>query len=203
MPDTIEESFYHGKVFVVLKENAFQPSSAIRHMAELKNLLTRLGEVKPILLLYTDGGPDHRLTYLSVQLSLMAIFLELDLDFLCAVRTPPQHSWKNPVERIMSILNIALQGVGCMREPLVDHEAELKRCNTLKSIRELATKIPEVKDEVLGSVQSMKDLMSSMFRRLKLKDTYFQTDDPATEDEMTALWENVLKVCTVLSLVLN
>ena len=110
VPDSIEGSFHHGKVFVTLKENAFQPSSPIRHMSELNELLSQLGTVKPILVLYTDGGPDHRLTYLSVQLSLLAIFKELDLDFLCAVRTPPQHSWKNPVERIMSILNLAFSG---------------------------------------------------------------------------------------------
>ncbi|KAJ8375554.1 hypothetical protein SKAU_G00061340, partial [Synaphobranchus kaupii] len=133
VPDSIEGSFHRGKVFVILKENAFQPSSPIRHMTELQHLLTQLGPVKPIVVLYTDGGPDHRLTYLSVQLSLLEIFLELDLDFLCAFRTPPQHSWKNPVERIMSILNLALQGVGCMREE-VEHEAQLKRCGTPREI---------------------------------------------------------------------
>ena len=62
-----------------------------------------------------DGGPDHRLTYASVQQSLLALFIQLNLDFLCAVRTPPHNSWKNPAERIMSILNLALQGVGIAR----------------------------------------------------------------------------------------
>jgi transposase len=102
VPESIEGSFYRGIVFVLFKENAFQPSSPRRHMAELKNILQRLGPVKPILVLYTDGGPDHRLTYLSVQLSQISLWL--NLDFLCAVHTPPQHSWKNPVERIMSII---------------------------------------------------------------------------------------------------
>ncbi len=77
-------------------------------MTELKGVLQAAGDVSPILLLYTDGGPDHRLTYVSVQVSLICIFLALDLDFLCAVRTPPYHSWKNPAERIMSILNMGL-----------------------------------------------------------------------------------------------
>lgn len=110
VPESIEQSFYRGKVFVLFKENAFQPSSPRRHMAELKKIL--------------------RLTYLSVQLSLIALWLSLDLDFLSGVRTPPQHSWKNPVERIMSVINLALQGVGVMREE-VPHENELKRCNSL------------------------------------------------------------------------
>ncbi|RIA78868.1 hypothetical protein C1645_882972, partial [Glomus cerebriforme] len=43
---------------------------------------------------------DHDFT----KCALIALFLKLDLDLLIAVRTPPGHSWKNPVERIMSIL---------------------------------------------------------------------------------------------------
>ena len=85
-----------------LKENAFQPSSPIRHMTELKGVfLEAVDDCHSLLLLYTDGGSDHRLTYASVQISLISIFMALDLDFLCAVCTPPYHSWKNPAERIM------------------------------------------------------------------------------------------------------
>ena len=58
----------------------------------------------PVLFVYTDGGPDHRLTYISVQISLICLFKKLDLDYLCACRTAPYHSWRNPVERIMSVI---------------------------------------------------------------------------------------------------
>ena len=44
---------------------------------------------KPILCLYTDGGPDHNNTFLATKLALMSIFVEKDLDMLIAVRTPP------------------------------------------------------------------------------------------------------------------
>jgi len=40
------------------------------------------------------------------------------LDYLVAVRTPPYNSWKNPVEHIMSELNLALQAVGVMRQKM-------------------------------------------------------------------------------------
>ena len=55
------------------------------------------------------GGPDHRLTYLTVQLSLIALFMNLDLDVLIAGQTALSHSWANPVERIMAIVNLGLQ----------------------------------------------------------------------------------------------
>lgn len=67
--------------------------------------------MKPIMFMYTDGGPDHRSTYLAIQLSLISLFLKFDLDFLC---TAPFHSWSNPVERIMSILNLRFQLIGLM-----------------------------------------------------------------------------------------
>ena len=71
--------------------------------------------MQPVLLLYSDGGPDHRVTYMSVKLALIALFIELNLDVLISFRTAPSNSWANPVERIMSIVNIGLQGVGGMR----------------------------------------------------------------------------------------
>ena len=38
----------------------------------------------PVVFLYSDGGPNHRITYTSVKLALIALFLELNLDYLCA-----------------------------------------------------------------------------------------------------------------------
>lgn len=62
IPSTIDGSFYSRRVFVGLKENAFQPSSPIRHVTELNSVLNSVEDTNPITLIYTDGGPDHRLT---------------------------------------------------------------------------------------------------------------------------------------------
>ena len=48
------------------------------------------------------------------------LFLALNLDMLVLARTPPGSSWKNPAERVMSQLNLALQTVGMMRKRCVD-----------------------------------------------------------------------------------
>ena len=97
---------------------------------------------RPILFVYSDGGPDHRLTYISVQLSLICLFLKLGLDYLCACRTAPYHSWKNPVERVMSVLNFGLQSVGLARAEIPEAalEQEVAKCNTLSELRKIATK---------------------------------------------------------------
>ena len=57
---------------------------------------------------------------MSVKLSLIALFRWLNLDMPVALRTAPSNSWANPVERIMSIINIGLQGVGLMRQKMSD-----------------------------------------------------------------------------------
>ena len=60
-----------------------------QHIAELYDIVTSQDlQMKPIMFMYTDGGPDHRLTYLSVQLSLISLFLKLDLDFVCLPYLP-------------------------------------------------------------------------------------------------------------------
>ena len=96
-----------------------------------------------MLFIYCDGGPDHRLTYVSVQLSLISLFLQLDLDFLCACCTAPCHSWRNPVERIMSIINLGMQCVGLMiKEVGKEWEGLLTKCNSLTQLRQAAKKTP-------------------------------------------------------------
>ncbi|GBC02026.1 hypothetical protein RclHR1_44120002 [Rhizophagus clarus] len=70
-------------------------------------------------------------------MALIALYLKLDLDLLVAVRTSPGHSWKNPVELIMSILNLGLQCVGLMHNEMSEElEKIMKRCNSMDNIRE-------------------------------------------------------------------
>jgi len=71
-----------------------------------------LGEdkVPPVLVVQTDGGPDHNLTFGGVIASYVALWLHLDLDVLVAMRTAPQNSCTNPVERSMSTLNYSVCG---------------------------------------------------------------------------------------------
>ena len=58
-------------------------------MAELTGIMSTREQRKEIVCLYTDDGPDHRLTYLSVQVVLIALFLHEDRDMIIVMRTPP------------------------------------------------------------------------------------------------------------------
>lgn len=126
IPEKIDKYFYRGQVLVGLKDSALEPSSPLRHCTELSKILQERQIVSPIMVFYTDGGPDHNNTFLSVQLSFIALFLHHDLDMLEAVRTAPYQSWKNPCERVNCILNLGLQATGLMR---VSMEQKFRECN--------------------------------------------------------------------------
>ena len=190
IPETVEGSWYEGEVHVGYKDAVFQPSSAVRHATEVHSILTSKIGNKSILFVYTDGGPDHRLTFFSVQLSLVALFLNLDLDLLVVGRTAPNHSWRNPVERIMSAINLGLQCVGMMRkEGSSEFEKAIKNANNLNAVRE-ATK-QSYKHEVRTSLQPSLQLLTAITSRLELKGEPFSMFEGASDDEMEAFWEVV------------
>jgi hypothetical protein len=87
------------QVSVSIKDAIYEPSSPFRHSAELNKWLITKMAGRSVLFLYADGGPDHRLSFVSVQLSLLALLISLEIDMLIAGQTAPSHSWANPVER--------------------------------------------------------------------------------------------------------
>ena len=73
-------------------------------------------------LIYTDGGPDHRFTYESVKMSLIVVFRATNLDLLVPARCASGQSWINPVERIMSLINLALHCIVAPQEMRVQRQ---------------------------------------------------------------------------------
>lgn len=150
-----------------------------------------------ILFVYADGGPDHRLSYVTVRLSLVALFVNLGLDVLIAGQTAPSHSWANPVERIMSVINLGLQCIGIMQAKMGDaFEKHVQGCKNLKQIR-LACK--DHIDDVAQSLAPMKELLSSILRRLQLKGKKFDLFNSATEMEIDSFWEVLLSIGATLT----
>jgi hypothetical protein len=84
IPSNSCDSFFSGPVYVTLKDEVLQSSHAMRHATELNKIgKSNFSSSAPrIVLLVSDGGPDHRLTFLSVKVALIALFLNLDVDML-------------------------------------------------------------------------------------------------------------------------
>ena len=196
IPDSVLESFYRGLVFVSVKDAVFQPSSPWRHSAEILKVLKSaevLDELQ-VLLLYTDGGPDHNITFMTVIASLLCLFLTGDLDFVIAARTCPQQSWKNCVEKIMCILNLAMYGVALVREEMPEEMED--KCKAAKksmagvraASKEWQAEHPEepfkFQDACMDAVAPARRLLSSRYEELSLKGQRFQSFMPASKCEM-------------------
>ena len=85
------------------------PSSPIRHATELLAMNKKLNK-KPdaFALAFTDGGPDHNISFMNVMISWLAYFILSGCDSLVVGRTAPTQSWTNPAERVMFVLNLAI-----------------------------------------------------------------------------------------------
>ena len=84
IPETAQDN---GKPYVILKDKVLQLSSPLCHAMEQSKILSTDFPNSSVVWLVSDGGPDHRLTYYSVQISLLCVSLEHNLDMLIAVRT--------------------------------------------------------------------------------------------------------------------
>ncbi len=152
-------------------------------------------ETKPILFVYSDGGPDHRVNYISVKVALIALYRKLDLDYLCAVRTVPHHSYRNPVKRIMSIVNIALQAIALARRVMSSEmEAEAEKCNSMKALRAVAERDPAFRDAALDSIAPVKIVLSDIAKRLELKEKKFSVFAAASAEDLDDLWTALLSI---------
>lgn len=185
IPTSIEDSFYRGQVFVGIKDATLEASSPLRHSTELSKLLREQQVDNPIVLIYTDGGPDHNNTFLSVKLGLIALFLHHDLDMIEAVRTAPDQSWKNPCERV----NCILKAVGLMRTRMEEKfESAIASCNSISQVREAVKTTVGLKEALQDSMEPLKVLIHSIFSRLSLKDKPIMGYSAATEHEMEAFF---------------
>ena len=145
IPDEIDGSFFsggadgNGQIRVVLRDAVFDPSNVFCHSAQLVAAMEdRYKDTKPAaLLLQTDGGPDHNITFLKTQLALLATFVKLDLDHFVAIRGAPHGSWLNTVERAMSILNLGLMNLSLKRGAMSSWaEEEVHGIGSMKGIRQ-------------------------------------------------------------------
>jgi hypothetical protein len=136
-----------SKAHVWLKDSIFEPSNPIRHATELLSL-RKDAMPNGLEMIYTDGGPDHNISLLNVNIAWLAYFLLSRCDTLIVGRTTPTQSWTNPGERVMSVLNMAMQNCALGRELMDDDfEKHMTRCNSMSSVRKLTKKLDTLTPE--------------------------------------------------------
>ena len=197
LPESAKDSFFQGKPFVTLKDKVTQPSHALRHSVELDSILhTHFskddGATQPLAIVVSDGGPDHRLNFLSVQVALICLFKALNLDFLVCVRTCPYQSWQNMAERVMSTLNLALQNVSlCRKEMSTENEALIRNKTTMKEVREAIHNHSELSGALRDSVAAPMIALTQRILALTLKDEKFAVHTAASDQEIDDFFTHI------------
>ena len=163
----------------------------------LANIYETLFEKVFTLIKYTAGGTDQRNTLESDKIATICLWKDLDLDMIITGRCAPGHGFTNPAERIMSILNFALQNVATERSKgNDDFEKEIKSCNSMQQIRDKNEKVDSgmVKEEWGKSVRPVQQIISDRFSRLSLKEENFESVPTVTDDEIDRLKEYIPKL---------
>ena len=89
----------------------------------------------------------------------------------------------------MSIVNLGLQSVGLVRKEMDEkHERLVAKDGSMKEIRKLSLKHPDLKEAAMDSVASAKILLSQVLSRLQLNFSLFV---PVTQDDMDSLWSAI------------
>ena len=147
-----------GKIYYTLRDSIFDPSHVFDHTAQLIDALDR-DSLKPfVVVLQTDGGPDHSIKFLTTKLALLAMFVLLDLDHFLVLRGAPNGSAFNAIERAMSPANHALSNVSIKRAEMVEWAEEAaKSCNSMAAIRDVDAKIAEAR---LKAIARLRDITS-------------------------------------------
>ena len=95
VPPTIDQSWYRGQPYIYVKITATEPSSALRNSVEIENALIKKhgtkNNIPPVVIIYTDEGPEHRTNFLSINIAVIALQKSLNSDTIIALRTAPGH----------------------------------------------------------------------------------------------------------------
>ena len=169
IPNSPQESFYSGQIYVSLKDSVYHGSDPLRHIVELCAVLESNTSEKPFLTLFRDGGSDHNITFLFVRCCLLALFLIKDYVILNVGRCAPYQRNINPAESCMSLLNIGLQGLALEREDAGVFEAAIKSSKSMKTLRQSAQKSTGLKKAYHTSTESARKKVEDVFSSLKLK----------------------------------
>ena len=183
IPDSATGSFYRGQVFDGIKDSVFEGSDPMRHIVELLSVLRANSLTSIHMVMFSDGGADHNLTFSFVQCVLLALFRILDLDALNVGRCAPCQSYINPAGRVMSILNIGLQGLALERDGAGAFEKEISSCQSMKSLRAKDELHHELRNAYLSSVESCRRLFEYCFSQLRLKGKEFKIFQPKNETD--------------------
>lgn len=198
IPEDINGSWLRGQVYVTLKNNIFEASEANKTLLEIKECLA---DCEPNVWLHADGGGEHHVGHPTVIAAAISFFRQMNhrVDRLIKTRGCPYHSYLHEVERVMSILNLALYGVA-MERPRICHddypgmEERFISSKTTADLRAVGTRYPDFKDGLDAALTPLYEMLYQRFEQLDLKGTPIKRGKKASCMEADKFFDTI-KVC--------
>ena len=143
----------YGEIFVTLRDAIFDPSRLFDHAAQLIDTM-QMKELNPSLFVFqSDGGPNRSIKRLQTKLSWVDVFKIMDFDHLLALRSAPNGSAHDRVERATSLLGFALMNVAMKRRPMTEWaEKYAKHCGSMSEVRAVRDKNVEVQEAKIALI---------------------------------------------------
>ena len=197
VPDLLHDSWHRGKVSITIRDAVFNSTNAWKHCSQLALRLIRqsakkLNILEPtslktfflltreekqkimlfipsVLLISTDGGGDHKNTFVRNKAAYASLFKFLDLDELVIFRNAPNGSWINPVETSMGSLNLGLMHLALERDKCRSDMVEkiVTNCNSMSDLRSKAKTNPNVEEEFKRCLKDVITTLESRFRMIE------------------------------------
>lgn len=196
IPEDMDGTWLRGEVYVTLKNNLFEASEACKTLAEITGCLS--GRCKPNLWLHADGGGEHHVGHPSVIAAAICMFRSMSnqVDRLIKTRGCPYHSYLHEVERVMSILNLALYGISMERPRIKQAEYPGMEhlfigCKTTGDIRAAGKRFPQLVQGLDDALLPLYNMLYERFEQLDLKGVPIQRGVKARSWEADAFFDRI------------
>ena len=108
IPEKVDDLWYRGKPYVFIKNTAMEKSCTMRNAAVLnETLLTKYRTIElipSIIILYTDGRPEHHTNFLYVKIAITVLYHSLNADMILHLQNAAGQPYRNPPETANCIL---------------------------------------------------------------------------------------------------
>lgn len=195
IPMDLDGSWLRGQVYVTLKNNLFEASEANKTLAEIMHCLDGC---EPNVWLHADGGGEHHVGHPTVIAAAISLFRHMHhrVDRLVKTRGCPYHSYLHEVERVMSILNLALYGVS-MERPLIKQEdfPGMEECfvssKTTSDLRAAGKRYPQLVKGLEEALSPMYDMLYERFEQLDLKGKPIKRGTKVSSEEADVFFDKI------------
>eukprot|EP01046_Picozoa_sp_COSAG06_P077527 COSAG06_NODE_25288_length_640_cov_1.554529_1_plen_135_part_10 len=126
---------------------------------------------------------------MSVMMAHLATFVKTDADMVLARRAAPHNSYTQVLERCMTIMNMAWQGLSTARSELSDHglESILEKAQTAKDIRELCGENAEFQRQYRASHEPVLAVLNQFAGEMELKGTPVIIEEAADDEQIAGM----------------